>query len=336
MQSTRPLARKKNLLLAFDAFDTLYRPTIPVPLAYAYAAQQHGIDCVWDAACAQKSQEQWKEKDYEPVQRAFRQAYKKEIARNPNYGKATGLGAEKWWANVIRGTFESFLKPQQEVPDALVSELLTRYSSQEGYTLFPDVKPFFQMLGLPRHKRRHESPWGWEKTVVGIITNSDDRVPSILSSFGLKVGPRRVGTPTQRISEATVEDDISFVVLSYDVGYEKPDHRIFDAATQMLKETLAGNASSKSASVDDYERLYVGDTLEKDYFGAERAGWNAILIDRQRGRKDVKEECGIDVLQRARGALVERKKVTFKNGEMREVKVTDSLGGLAAWSPEEK
>jgi FMN phosphatase YigB (HAD superfamily) len=75
--------------------------------------------------------------------------------------------------------------------------------------------------------------------------------------------------------------DISFVVLSYDVGYEKPDHRMWDAATHMLKETLVeDSADVKAQSIDDFDMLYVGDDVQKDVSGAAQAGWNAVLVDR--------------------------------------------------------
>ncbi len=56
-------------------------------------------------------------------------------------------------------------------------------------------------------------------------------------------------------------------MLSYDVGFEKPDSRIFDATKQMLW---------------GQERfLHIGDDLEKDYSAAKRAGWEGILLDRE-------------------------------------------------------
>lgn len=36
----------------------------------------------------------------ELIRDILRTAFKKESTQNPNYGKATGLGAEKWWSNV--------------------------------------------------------------------------------------------------------------------------------------------------------------------------------------------------------------------------------------------
>lgn len=90
-------------------------------------------------------------------------------------------------------------------------------------------------------------------------------MPSILSSFGLQVGLWRHGNVHHASVKA--EDDINFVMLSYDVGSEKPDSKIFDSTKQM---------------VPGQERfLHVGDDLQKDYYAAKRAGWEGFLMDRE-------------------------------------------------------
>ena len=189
--------------------------------------------------------------------------------------------------------------------------------------MYSDIGPFFDMLRMIKlHGRSSSSSWKWDKTVVGIITNSDDRVPSILNSFGLKVCPRRVGTRDQRRrDDATlkIDDDISFTVLSYDVGFEKPDQRIFDAAVDMLEETLADDQIA--LTVDDFEKLYIGDDVEKDYEGAGAAGWNRILL--RRGSKEEEE----DLEEKERGQL-ETIEIMKKNKELVSVVSAQSLQAL--------
>jgi hypothetical protein len=87
MAIARSRTSKKNLLLCFDAFGTLFTPTVPVPAAYARAATRYGIDC-GDTTHGKA------------VAASFKQAFKAESRANPNYGKAVNLGAEKWWGNV--------------------------------------------------------------------------------------------------------------------------------------------------------------------------------------------------------------------------------------------
>ena len=165
--------------------------------------------------------------------------------------------------------------------------------------------------------------WPWDKTVVGVITNSDDRVPDILESFGLKIGPRRVGTPDQRSAEAALEDDISFVVLSYDVGVEKPSRRIYNAAVDALKETLTGRGDG--LRVDDFEKLYVGDSLGHDFFGARKAGWNALMLDRNGNYKSVFAKKGKDIVSTA---------VTLqKQDKFAKVAMINNLEALSNWYP---
>lgn len=208
------------------------------------------------------------------------------------------------------------------MPPALVQELLKKYSTSEGYDLFPDVMPFFEMLrSRTSHSARYHQEWNWDKTVVGIITNSDARVPGILDSFGLKVGPRRVKNSAQRIQNASIKDDISFVVLSYDVGHEKPDKRIFDAASEMLKETLAeGGKDTEGLEIDDFEKLYVGDDRVKDFFGATRAGWNAVELDRNVSSDE--KSTGI------------RSRTGEEGDEKTEVQYLSNLQELSGWSHE--
>ena len=68
--------------------------------------------------------------------------------------------------------------------------------------------------------------------------------------------------------------DIDFTVMSYDVGYEKPDKRIFEAAEGLLA-TLPAAAGTETSS---WDKLYVGDEYEKDVVGARNAGWSSVLL----------------------------------------------------------
>ncbi|KAK5006428.1 hypothetical protein LTR28_006502 [Elasticomyces elasticus] len=171
---------------------------------------------------------------------------------------------------------KSFKQGIQSLPEDLAPQLLHRFSSKEGYVLFPDVLPFLEELRKARlrHVRSEDV-----QTVVGIITNSDDRVPGILESLGLKVDQLRFGQDVSA-GQAGGEVDIDFVVMSYDVGFEKPHRRMFDAATETLRNLLAVR-SAAHAGIDSWDVVYVGDELEKDVLAAEDAGWSAALLDRE-------------------------------------------------------
>jgi HAD superfamily hydrolase (TIGR01662 family) len=81
---------------------------------------------------------------------------------------------------------------------------------------------------------------------IAVVSNADGRVRGLLESAGLS-----------RLLE--------FVVDSAEVGVEKPDPRIFHAATERL-------------GLEPSECAYVGDIYEIDVVGAERAGLSAILV----------------------------------------------------------
>ncbi|KAG8626524.1 hypothetical protein KVT40_005469 [Elsinoe batatas] len=261
---------KKNLLLCFDAFGTLFRPRQAVYKQYGEVARKYGINGYTD----------------EELATSFKQAFKEESKVNPNYGRATDLGSTRWWTNVIERTFSPFIKGEEKkLPPVLAPALLHRFGSKEGYELCGDAQRLFKKFSdtrpgqVFRRVDHQEGSTADRRLVVGVITNSDDRVPDILASFGLKVKPLRHGEDPRPYHPTNEAADIDFAIMSYDVGHEKPDASIFDAATTMLQEMLKAEGH-KEADISDWRQLYVGDELEKDAGGALAAGWDAVLIDR--------------------------------------------------------
>ncbi|KAL9583813.1 MAG: hypothetical protein Q9203_004921 [Teloschistes exilis] len=172
---------------------------------------------------------------------------------------------------VIESTFLDILPNSAVLPGDLVASLLHRFSSHEGYRLFDDVTPFFH--DLHKWRDRAQSTFGPDQEPlqlqVGIISNSDDRVPAILSSLGLRVANRSHGSSAAK-SNGNI--DIDWIVHSYDIGFEKPDRRIFDVAKRCSSLNEAGGKSAF---------YHVGDSLSEDYQGALGAGWKSVLLDRE-------------------------------------------------------
>ncbi|AEO62206.1 uncharacterized protein THITE_2106121 [Thermothielavioides terrestris NRRL 8126] len=259
---------RRNILLCFDAFGTLFKPKRPIQEQYASVARQCGLDGF----------------SAEQVQASFKAAFSGESKAHPNYGKDSGMGAEKWWTNVIHQTFRPLIGPDKKLPEDLAPRLLHRFSSDEGYAPAPGV------VSLLRSLKQQQQQQGRNRITVGVITNSDDRVPSILSSLGLRVSPLRYGygasTDLDLARASGHAYDIDLHCMSYDVGFAKPDRRIFDAAEHMANQLLAmqqqrgaETGSSGSAKGDSpWLKLYVGDDFEKDVVGAQGAGWNAVFV----------------------------------------------------------
>ena len=83
---------KRNLLICFDAFGTLFSPKRPVAQQYAEVASSMGPRPFTE----------------DEVQSSFKIAFKSELKRNPNYGKATNMSPETWWTNVSLSHAEPF------------------------------------------------------------------------------------------------------------------------------------------------------------------------------------------------------------------------------------
>ena len=91
--------------------------------------------------------------------------------------------------------------------------------------------------------------------IVGVISNFDERLESILAST--KLLPY-----------------FSFVVTSYSHGVEKPNVSIFEEALRL--------ASHKHGiDIAPEEAIHIGDTLLNDYIGAKNARWNAVIVNHQ-------------------------------------------------------
>ncbi|GAB7350540.1 hypothetical protein MBLNU459_g1123t1 [Dothideomycetes sp. NU459] len=340
------MTKRKNLLLCLDAFGTIFSPKRPVPEQYVEVARKYGI-----------------ESSAQDVGATFKKAFKEESKAHPDYGKAVGMGAEKWWTNEFEDreqpehiripSYSNIQETAQRLPkhfhrtatnqsaetmdiislitNSKAPELIHRFNSASGYDIHPDVQSYLHSLrtSAARKPRATPSPPAPSpqhpgadspRLVIGVITNSDDRVPDVLESLGLEVGSLRHAHDAD-VSGTAADGagfrDIDFAVMSYDVGHEKPDGRIFDAATELLRGMLAAESGSGSGggggggdgtspgsvSLDDWSLVYVGDEFEKDVKGAVAAGWDAVLVDREAGGRTAGTsymirlgDCAVDVV----------------------------------------
>ena len=293
--------KPKAIVLTLDAFGTLYRPRRPIGRQYADIAKAYGFQSL----------------DADELDASFRHAFKRESAAHPNYGKAGGMEPESWWRNVMRNTFIPVLPANTKIPDTLVNTLYIHFSTKyakHAYALYPDVLPFFNEM----RRLRDELLSPGDNTpvhpmvIVGVISNSDNRIRGVMSSLGLRIAPEPDG-PTQRMAfldhremlqgsktasdpkrrPATThwvnapqtfkpvtssENDIDFICTSYEASAEKPDRNIFKYAI-LLSPVL-----DEPANV---VRIHVGDDYAKDYRGAEDSGgFHGLLLRRDLEQRD--------------------------------------------------
>lgn len=310
--------RTRNyLLLTLDAYETLFHPRLPIATQYAQTARFLGAFNTLPAHLHPSDGD---------LKSAFKDAFKHEAKLRPNYGRLQGDftgGPRQWWANVIKGTFERAVIAMTEksgsgprinkdegkdvnetkrhalesLPPELVPRLVQRFWSREGYELYDDVEPFFRALRgwksrIKQGIRSEDDKF--DQIIVGVVSNSDDRVPDILKSLGLMVGDTRAeGTSTE--AQSTLEanglakssesgNDIEFVITSYEAGEEKPHRQIFDVAKhrgKACKQTTPNREDLEdSPNGETWTYVHVGDDEAKDYRGAIDAGWDSVYLDR--------------------------------------------------------
>ncbi|KAE8144000.1 hypothetical protein BDV38DRAFT_289792 [Aspergillus pseudotamarii] len=294
--------KPRTLLLTLDAFETLFHPRPSVPEQYVSAAHHFGLPKTAITA--------------ERVFAAFKPAFKAQSKARPNYGRDDVIrghygGPRQWWGEIIRGTFSQVLAEQQyhnnnrttnhnndnndsggqvDLPEGLVGYLLDRFASKEGYALYDDVGPFFSRIRAVKESGARLGPF--DRVVIGVVSNSDDRVPAVLKSLGLRVGDCRAdeGVDSMRLSGfeersssgVVVEgsavnggvNDVDLVVTSYEAGVEKPSPRIFEVTRRQAKALAPGD------DLGDWTCVHVGDDLEKDYRAAVGAGWHGYFLAR--------------------------------------------------------
>lgn len=295
-----PTQRPRNyLLLTLDAYETLFHPRLPIATQYAQTAHSLGAFNPLPTHLHPTDSD---------VKTAFKAAFKQEAKLRPNYGRSKPDfkgGPKQWWANVIQGSFERAVLEVDEggsadvgekkrqalesLPPELVPRLIHRFWSREGYELYNDVEPFFRELNVWKSRMMQgvmTQDKGFDQIIVGVVSNSDDRVPDILTSLGLKVGGTRAEGMQQNgpVPDATISsepgNDIDFVITSYEAGEEKPHRQIFDVAKtrgKACKKTLDDQENSQNES---WTYVHVGDDEAKDYEGAIAAGWDSFYLPR--------------------------------------------------------
>ena len=193
----------------FDAAETLFTTRGSVGEIYGGVARQYGSQVPPEA-----------------IQAAFVRNFR-------GAGPLSLEDQKRWWKDVVYRVFnEVGMIPNF---DQFFDEVYERFRDSQGWILFPETRAVLDEL-----KGR--------KLKLGVISNFDDRIYSVMRSLG-------------------IVEYFDAVTISSETGYSKPDPQIFEAAIQ----ALASPAS---------EILLVGDSLSDDVEAAKRAGLDAVLIDR--------------------------------------------------------
>ncbi|KAK3498959.1 uncharacterized protein B0T23DRAFT_4889 [Neurospora hispaniola] len=266
-------APKYNLLVCFDAFETLYAPKEPVHKTYGQFARDNGLHHASDDVVAVYL--------HDRITTAAKEY--------PNYGKhVKGMDPEAWWMKVIKNIFVD-VEPSlsnaahKKQLDDLGHKLFQHFSTREAYKTAPNMPKLLQSLKHHKSNSKLDNP-SIDHVVLGVISNSDDRVGGILSSLGLDVSPLRFQRESKQdthFESARPVDgksyDIDFTVMSYDVEESKP-HKVMWQAGEMLARRAVTHELGRFDESIPWLKLYVGDDIKKDVASAWGCGWNAVLL----------------------------------------------------------
>ena len=175
-----------------------------------------------------------------------------------------------------------------EVYEAHNKTLWDRYSRAEITQDFLRFDRFATPLGIRWHGSREELERLSKRLDVEYLDRLAEQTVMIDGAVGLLAHLRahyNIGVLSngfkdvqyRQLENTGLAPLVDLVVLSDDIGINKPDPRIFAYAMEQ-----SGSAGPES-------HLMVGDNLSTDISGAVAAGWRAVHFDR---RADVKNEDG--------------------------------------------
>lgn len=99
------------------------------------------------------------------------------------------------------------------------------------------------------------------------------RIPMVLLTNGLSAVQR------SRLSRAKVADYFDAIVISEEVGVQKPDPRVFEIALEQASAARKASGGSGTSAAGRQDALMVGDNLHSDIGGALRAGLDACWFN---------------------------------------------------------
>ncbi|KAK7205824.1 hypothetical protein BZA70DRAFT_310305 [Myxozyma melibiosi] len=274
-------------IISLDAYGTIYIPSPSVSEQYSnlyndYRSRllRHDIDSN-NSAPPELSAAQ--------INLNFKKAYKARAASHPNYAG----GETEWWIAVIKDTFgfcpSTTVEEDDGGTDRFAREVYENFNSSKAYAVYPDIIPFLSTL------LRNNSP-----PKIGVISNSDSRSRTILRGLGILSPPPPLEQNQKGEDARYLIANDNDVILSAEIGFDKPDPRIFKAAESKLLPAAAAaaaaaaapSAKQQAAQTDDdaiavargLAYWHIGDEYDKDIAPLlstpDLRTWGGIFISR--------------------------------------------------------
>ncbi len=140
---------------------------------------------------------------------------------------------EEFWRRTVFATMDNIGGVPD--PEACFQELWRVFAEPDVWRLYEDVLDVLSALNARGYK-------------LGVLSNWDRRLRPLIEGMAL-------------------DQHFEVLIISEEVGVEKPDRKIFETALDAL-----GVAPDRA--------LHVGDSYREDYLGARACGLHAVLLDR--------------------------------------------------------
>jgi putative hydrolase of the HAD superfamily len=172
--------------------------------------------------------------DHLVMQDVFFRTFKVATQR-PRLEPHDAASEKRWWYTLVRETLADFGEPDDY--DAFFAELWDEFAHPSRWRLYDGARDVLDELA----KRGYR---------LALLSNWDDRLRPLLTGMG-------------------VHEHFESMIISCEVGAEKPASEIFTAAERAL-------------GLPGHQILHIGDSEHHDLRGAEAMGWRCLLIEHGR------------------------------------------------------
>lgn len=221
---TSRLLLKHIQVITFDVHNVLLTVRNGAPNQYARLAQKHlGIQSV----------------DESLLRTNFIQAFRTLNQTHPGYGVNTNISSRQWWTLLVEYTFKDYHLTSEQL-EKLSTIIYDEFAQGELWVKHPQADKVLKELQ--------------RKKILGVISNFDERLESLLEQHQLR-------------------QYFQFVLTPRTCGFYKPQKEIFTHAANLAK--VESNC----------KLCHVGDDVKLDYQAGQAANCNALLLTKNEETK---------------------------------------------------
>ncbi|CAF0998189.1 unnamed protein product [Rotaria sordida] len=213
-------------LITFDVHNVLLTVQNGAPYQYARLARQHLNIESFDESLLRTN---------------FIQAFRTLNKIHPGYGVHTNISSRQWWTLIIEYTFKDYRLSSIQIEK--LSKIIYDEFAQ-GYMWIKNLQADYILKKLK------------QKKILGIISNFDERLESLLEQHNLR-------------------QYFQFILTPRNCGLYKPQKEIFSYAANL-------------ANIQSNNNLcHIGDDIKLDYHAAQAANCHVLLLSKDEKSKNI-------------------------------------------------